>query len=345
MSIVRPSPPPNNSMEPPPLPYGDLRPIPPSRVFGFGAILALTGRAAPPQGCSANLEAVRRTATHQVTEIHSSELSADLLRAITTRLHHCTVTLFDLPRILGEPQDPDPIGSGTLVCIRGRCHGILTAHHVADVLAEDSRIGLTVAQEGQEHAFTIPREESRLLEIAVPETKEYGPDIAFLSVPPRYLPTIMASKAFHDLAPDQSSLLNSPPPLENGIWFACGSPRRIMELVPSEVGYREVWSVNQLCFAGPAAAAFTKGEHDYIEMLTEARARDSLPTYKGLSGGGLWQVLLIRSPSGTIEPVRYLLSGLVYFQTDVQDGKRSLRCHGRRSLYEHAFQAIDTQCA
>ena len=39
---------PNNSMEPPPLPYGtlrsrsgDLRPIPASRVFGFSAILAL----------------------------------------------------------------------------------------------------------------------------------------------------------------------------------------------------------------------------------------------------------------------------------------------------------------
>ena len=44
---------PNNSMEPPPLRSGDLRPIPASRVFGFGAILALAGRAA-------HLEAVRR---------------------------------------------------------------------------------------------------------------------------------------------------------------------------------------------------------------------------------------------------------------------------------------------
>src|SRR3970282_1344872 len=37
---------PNNSLEPPPLRSGDLRPIPASRVFGFGAILALAGRAA-----------------------------------------------------------------------------------------------------------------------------------------------------------------------------------------------------------------------------------------------------------------------------------------------------------
>ena len=47
---------PNNSMEPPPLRFakhperaGDLRPVPASRVFGFGAILALPGRAAHPE--------------------------------------------------------------------------------------------------------------------------------------------------------------------------------------------------------------------------------------------------------------------------------------------------------
>ena len=40
-------------MEPPPLRSGDLRPIPASPVFGFGAILVLAGRAA-------HLEAVGR---------------------------------------------------------------------------------------------------------------------------------------------------------------------------------------------------------------------------------------------------------------------------------------------
>ena len=73
-SLDHPTDPPNNSMEPPPLRFaplapcrgrstlraGDLRPIPASQAFGFGAILALARRAAPPQVCSANLETVRR---------------------------------------------------------------------------------------------------------------------------------------------------------------------------------------------------------------------------------------------------------------------------------------------
>src|SRR3990172_536722 len=49
--------PPNNSMEPPPLRFakhperaGDLRPIPASRVFGFGAILVSAGLAAHTPG-------------------------------------------------------------------------------------------------------------------------------------------------------------------------------------------------------------------------------------------------------------------------------------------------------
>ena len=56
-SICTPQPPPNNSMEPPPLRFavhperaGDLRPIPASQRWPFHAILALAGRAAHPQG-------------------------------------------------------------------------------------------------------------------------------------------------------------------------------------------------------------------------------------------------------------------------------------------------------
>ena len=42
--------PPNNSLEPPPLGSGDLRPIPASSVFGFGAILALGWPGGSPTG-------------------------------------------------------------------------------------------------------------------------------------------------------------------------------------------------------------------------------------------------------------------------------------------------------
>ena len=48
--------PPNNSLDPF---QGASRPTPASLTIGFGAILALAGRAALPQGCSANLGAVR----------------------------------------------------------------------------------------------------------------------------------------------------------------------------------------------------------------------------------------------------------------------------------------------
>jgi len=60
---------PNNSLEPPPLRFAKhpegrgSSTGPAGPAFGFGAILAMAGRAAPPQGCSANLEAVRARST------------------------------------------------------------------------------------------------------------------------------------------------------------------------------------------------------------------------------------------------------------------------------------------
>jgi len=63
---------PNNSMEPPPLRSGDLRPIPASWVFGFGAILALAGQAA-------HLEAVRRQGLHSQEVLVSSPAEHDAL--------------------------------------------------------------------------------------------------------------------------------------------------------------------------------------------------------------------------------------------------------------------------
>jgi len=51
--------PPNNSMEPPALRSGDLRPIPASQVFGFGAILALGWPGGSPRGRWAALDRAR----------------------------------------------------------------------------------------------------------------------------------------------------------------------------------------------------------------------------------------------------------------------------------------------
>jgi len=62
-------------MEPPPLRSGDLRPIPASQAFAFGAILALARRAA-------HLEAVRRS---RPSRLGRSSRHQQSVRAATAR--------------------------------------------------------------------------------------------------------------------------------------------------------------------------------------------------------------------------------------------------------------------
>ena len=277
-------------------------------------------------------------------QLSSSEIPDGFLALVATRLQTHSVSLIDVTHLPGTPEDADPIGSGTLVNV-GQVFGILTAQHVADGLTQDSRLGLTIGPEGDEHAFQLPISEARIVEIAAPVNKEYGPDLAFITIPQPYLGTVKSYKSFVDLSADQAYLLDDPPTLDSGLWFVCGCPSRMTRRVPSERGFREVIEFRLLCGTGPAGSTFVKGDFDYIDMQLNLRAAPNLPrTYRGMSGGGLWQVLIRREASGMFSASRYLLSGVVYYQTELVDERRALRSHGRRSVYQVAYEAI-SRCA
>jgi hypothetical protein len=59
-----------------------------------------------------------------------------------------------------------------------------------------------------------------------------------------------------------------------------------------------------------------------------------------MSGGGLWQVPLVRDARGRIEDTTPLLSGVVFYQVPTSDSCCGVKCHGRQSVYRVAYQAI-----
>ena len=59
----------------------------------------------------------------------------------------------------------------------------------------------------------------------------------------------------------------------------------------------------------------------------------SPPTYKGVSGGGIWRVFLRRIGNDTFELVDVVLVGVAFHQSPVQDGKRVITGHGPESVY------------
>jgi len=78
--------------------------------------------------------------------------------------------------------------------------------------------------------------------------------------------------------------------------------------------------------------------YDYVEP----RARLDLPgvpsTFRGVSGGGLWQVGLSMTKSGTVyfDGRRYF-RGVAFWESEPSNGRRVIRCHGPRSIFERAW--------
>ncbi len=61
-----------------------------------------------------------------------------------------------------------------------------------------------------------------------------------------------------------------------------------------------------------------------------------------MSGGGLWQVPLMRDAKGNLCHKPTLLSGVVFYEEfDTEGLAVKCQCHGRQSVYQVAYDALN----
>jgi len=267
------------------------------------------------------------------------DLPEGTFRRIASRLHVYSTALFRVWIDKAFHRLASPIGSGTFLSI-GSSYGVLTAQHVPDRLRPGDSLGLSAAREGDEHAMIVSRDSIRVIDVARRDSDEFGPDLAFIVLADwSDVVTVKASRGFHPLDPDAEELISTPPPMDGGIWFFCGAPGEDIRDEPSERGFLGIKSFRDLCLAGGPTATFERGDYDYFDLDAEPEAK--IPgSFQGMSGGGLWQVTLTKAEDGTHMPSRYLFSGVNFYQGVRPGGVRYMRCHGRRSIYEHVFRAV-----
>lgn len=267
-----------------------------------------------------------------------SQIPDAIIERSSSRLHRYTTALMKVTTDKERREHALHIGSGTFVSIDG-ISGILTANHVTRNLDGPCELGLSISTSA--HAYKIDKNYIRILDLAVPESEEFGPDISFVVLPTQDVGTIKAFMSFHPLLPDRDMLLRDPPALDRGIWFLCGVPAERTTEEPSQAGFDKVIAFQHFAGAGGVEKHVMKGGHDYVEMTVHYSPSTSPPTtFGGMSGGGLWQVLIGRTPDGEFHPIRDLLSGIVFCQSELGNKQRSVRCHFRRSLYKHAYDSI-----
>ncbi len=267
-----------------------------------------------------------------------SEMPDSLLAHAAQRTGWYSTTVIKVNPPDVPPEEVIQAGSGTFVRI-GEVFGILTAHHVAELFDGSWHLGIVLTTEAHRHA--IMPELFDVMHIARGDIDSDGPDISFIRIYPPHIGVIRAHKTFYNLEAYRKAMLTEPPPTETGAWFMWGVPSEKSSWDEPEGGFEGVAFFLSICGATAVEQEFSRGEFDYLDMAVEyTPSSDVVRDFRGYSGGGIWHALLAQGADGGIDDYEYILSGVTFYQSAIEDDFRTIRCHGPNSIYNVAYDAI-----
>lgn len=216
-------------------------------------------------------------------------------------------------------------GTGTLVIFNGG-HFILTAAHVwEEVLRRADKIGITI-RTGRELPNEFLMDVATITAHALPKTggwNEWGPDMILLRIPPYYVGTIQAFRSFYSLTGHRPTLTDTD---HIEIWMLCGAPQVLGEFAKTKA------HLHARTFQVIKIASHNRDGFDYSDVLAHWSSSQIPPNFGGVSGGGLWKVLVFAEPS--TEKLDWIasLEGVAFFHVGTDGDHGVLRCHGPKSI-------------
>ncbi len=240
-------------------------------------------------------------------------------------------------------EDAILIGSGTLVDIKGNL-GILTAQHVIDALPIDGNIGFIISE--QLHKFSLDVRVLPVIRIGRGKDPSTGPDLGFINLPDMIIGSIKALKSFYNVGLKRDKILENPPENDLGVWCICGIPDVETRHEGPSKGFETVKGFLGFCGFGGVSKQSCRGDFDYFDFDVYYNERTQSPiNFGGVSGGGLWQVIIARKPYGELIVKETILSGVAFYQTPLVENKRIIKCHGRKSVYNQVYRIVKSECS
>lgn len=235
-------------------------------------------------------------------------------------------------------EDATLIGSGTLVDLDGN-NSILTAQHVIDALPKEGIVGFVISE--KLHKYILDTRSLSTTKIGKGKNDQTGPDLGIINLPQATIGSIKALKSFYNIDTKRDRMLQNPPENDLGVWCICGIPDIETRTAEPEKGFDQVKAFLEFCGFGGVRKEYAFGEYDYFDFEVQYNDRTDSPlSFGGVSGGGLWQVIIAQKPDGELMVKEAILSGVAFSQTELVDNKRTIKCHGRKSIYKIAFDKV-----
>lgn len=275
--------------------------------------------------------------TPQTEEIPRSQVGHDVIKRIGRHLVNFSIGFVKLEQ---TPQGKTAFlaGSGTLVKA-GDTYAMLTADHVVAELPKKGPLGLVMF--GYRADFTVEARTLKFVKIARGPVDRDGPDIGAVILSPEITGSLAAKKSFLDLNMHRDCMLLSPPGIiDDGIWMLLGFVAERTTEEAGSGGYDILMKFAEFALAGDVNPPFVRDRHEYFDLVV-AFSDPSVPRdFKGMSGGGLWQVSLTRDATGQLTHKQAFLSGIAFYQEPVAENRSLVRCHGRQSIYDVAYAKL-----
>ena len=267
--------------------------------------------------------------------ISISELPNSLIDSVSDHIKQFSVVLL---RITSDKdaEGMQQIGSGTLIIINS-LHSILTAEHVTAQLRNSDRLGLLSSFRGNPHRYTFNQDNLGIHSIGRGKDDSIGPDIGLIVLPRINIGRLKAEKTFFNVDKRIELFNKGFISTDRGFWFTFGFPGEFEQDLQPRRGFAAIKGYQGLCGISGIMKEYEDSGYDYLEMSIEyGNDNSDLPSsFGGVSGGGVWQVPLSKDSEGHLKPDEYILSGVIFYQTNLEANHRLIRCHGRKTVYQN----------
>jgi hypothetical protein len=233
-----------------------------------------------------------------------------------------------------EGERLDLCGTGTLVSFAGERY-IKTAAHVWEKLLKSdgpASVGVTL-REYVDHKSLIDR--AAIVGIGPPRPakwNQWGPDLVFLRVPPEHVGAIEVHRVFLNLMQKRTAGFEA---MSIDLRVLMGTPYELADCTDTHASLQ----INGM-FCAPdvepfspiQAAESVRREFDYIDLDMQLALPGVPQNFGGVSGGGLWRVMVYSSPvTCEIEWLKYF-EGVAFYELPIVNQHRVIRCHGPQSI-------------
>jgi hypothetical protein len=223
----------------------------------------------------------------------------------------------------GSPDYPNVnlVGSGTLVAL-GNFHYVLTAAHVWNELRKYGSTGLTL-REDVDHCFPILNAAIEARELAETKLGEWGPDIVLLRLPEVHVGGIEAFRVFYRLDRERKGAQRN----HLGARILTGTPGGLAK----GVGRVQVVEINGM-YVSIGSDFYDHDKFDLIDFEMDTTLPQVIKDFRGVSGGGLWDVQIFPTGDGNKFDSTEILIGVAFYQLGLKGDIQTVRCHGPKTI-------------